>query len=219
MGSEDAARTVDRRCQARPAGATRLPTSAMRVALGLIAAIGLFSASEAFASDRVVGDFDGDGLRDHVAISHGDPRVLRVWLSSTHRIDVIHSPEPILHIAAADLDGDRRPELVARVSSKLRVWMRRNGRFHAYRPQHRSTLARLSRARNHASNADPLCAELSTTELVSPSLESSVLTTVHSVAVWIDPSNPVRGPTADAPVHPFLPRPPPDFHTGIVFRS
>ena len=209
MGLEDAAGTMDMRCQDSP-GRTPLRASAMRVAFGLITVIGLFCATDAFAGKRVVGDFDGDGLRDHVAISPEDPTVLRVWLSSTHRIDIIHSPEPILHIAAADLDGDRRTELVARVSSRLRVWMRRNGRFHAYRPQHHWALAGLAGARNHASNADPLCAELSTTELISPSLESSLLTTIQTVAVWIDPSNPIRGPTASAPVHPFLPRPPPD---------
>jgi hypothetical protein len=188
-----------------------LMTPALRRALGLIWVLGLCCAPAALASQRLAGDFDGDGLRDHIAVSRQDPTILRVWLSSTRRIDIIRSREPILHIAAADLDGDARPELVARLASSLRVWNRRNGRFHTYRPRARSAAPRLSRARNHASNADPLCADLSATEysLVAPSMESSTLVMPPLPAIWIDAGNPVRGPTSGAPVHPFTPRPPP----------
>jgi hypothetical protein len=179
--------------------------------LALAYATAFLCASPAFANQRVIADFDGDGVRDQVSLSRHDPTVVRVWLSSTRRIDVIHSREPILQIAAADLDGDARKELVARVPTSMRVWVRRNGHFQSYRPRHRAVTSRISRARSHGSNADPLNAELSVTEysLIAPSLESTVLALPPPRVAWTDGTNPVRGPSSGAPVHPFTPRPPP----------
>jgi hypothetical protein len=210
MGLERLALLPSRSRQGR-GRAGRLTTPALRRVVGLIWVLGLCCAPAALANRRLAGDFDGDGLRDRIAISRQDPTILRVWLSSTGRIDTIRSREPILHIATADLDGDTRPELVVRLASSLRVWNRGNGRFHTYRPRARWAVPRLSRARNHASNADPLCADLSATEylLVAPSTESSTLVMPPLPAIWIDAANPVRGPTSGAPVHPFTPRPPP----------
>jgi hypothetical protein len=179
--------------------------------LVVICAMAFFCAASAVAGERVVADLDGDGVRDHVSLSRRDPTLVRVWLSSTRQIDVIRSREPILHIAAADLDGDARKELVARGPASLRVWSRRSGHFQKYRPRHRPIARRISRARNHASNADPLCAELSATEYsaIAPSLDSILLAVPPLRRGWTDTANPVRGPTSSAPVHPFTPRPPP----------
>jgi hypothetical protein len=181
------------------------------VLLGLMCAALLLSATRAFANGRVSGDFDGDGIGDYGSVSTQDPTIVRIWLSSTNRMAVIHSREPVLQLAAADVDGDSRSDLVARVRSSLRVWVRKDGRFHRYRVRPRIVNSRFTRTRNHAGNADPLCAELNATEysLVSPSLHSTVLTMMPVLTGWIDLSHPVRGPTSGAPVFPFTPRPPP----------
>jgi hypothetical protein len=181
-------------------------------ALALTCAAAFFCAASAHASERVIADFDGDGVRDQVVVSRHDPTIMRVWLSSTRRVDIIRSREPILQIAAANLDDDARAELIARVPATLRVWAGRNGHFHTYRPRLGTITTRLSRARNHASNADPLCAEIGVWEcsVIAPSLQSTLLTTPPPPrAAWTDASNPVRGPTSRTPVHPFSPRPPP----------
>ena len=200
----------------RPALDTRLTALRRRppvrtLVLGLTCAALLLCATRAFASGRVFGDFDGDGIRDYGSISAQDPTIVRVWLSSTKRMAVIHSREPVLQLSAADVDGDSRSDLVARVRSSLRVWVRKDGRFHTYRVRPHVFNSRFTRTRNHAGNADPLCAELNATEysLVSPSLHSTVLTMMPVLTGWIDLSHPVRGPTSRSPVLPFTPRPPP----------
>jgi hypothetical protein len=137
---------------------------ARTLVLGLTCAALLLCATRAFASGRVFGDFDGDGIRDYGSVSAQDPTIVRVWLSSTKRVALIHSREPVLQLAAADMDGDSRSDLVARVRSSLRVWVRKDGRFRAYRVRPRILNSRFTRTRNHAGNADPLCAELNATE-------------------------------------------------------
>jgi hypothetical protein len=179
--------------------------------LVMTCAVLLMGGRQASASSRIVADFDGDGIGDHGAVSQHDPTVVRVWLSSTHRMALIHSREPVLSLAAADVDGDSRADLVARMKSAVRVWVRKNGRFHAYRVRNHSFASRFTRTRNRAGNADPLCAELNATDYshVAPSVQSTVLMMTPVRAVWTDLSHPVRGPTSGSPVSPFTPRPPP----------
>jgi hypothetical protein len=84
------------------------------------------------------GDFDGDGRRDWAAVDRDDPRLLHVYLSNTRQTTIIRSRTPIRALAAANLDGDQRQELVVRVGrSGLRVWKRGDSHFRrirAFRP-------------------------------------------------------------------------------------
>src|SRR3954471_1154904 len=85
-------------------------------------------------------DFDGDGQRDHVVVDRGDPLSVQVWLSATDTTQIIHTHVPLLQVIAADLDGDHRPELIARDSkSHLHVWTRAGDGFHRYRARKTST--------------------------------------------------------------------------------
>jgi hypothetical protein len=185
--------------------------SARTAVVWLTWALLMVCARHAAAADRVVADLDGDGVRDHVVVSQSDRTLVRVWLSSTHRMALIHSREPVLSLAAADVDGDSRADLVAGMKSAVRIWVRKDGRFRAYSVRNHSFNSRFSRTRNRAGNADPLCAELNATDYshVAPPVESTVLTMTPVRTVWTDLSHPVRGPTSGSPVLPFTPRPPP----------
>jgi len=80
-------------------------------------------------------DLDGDGRRDRFMVDHREPSVLHVWLSESDTTQVIRTRVQLLHVVAVDLDGDHRPELIARDShSQIHVWTRSRKRFHSYRP-------------------------------------------------------------------------------------
>src|SRR5262245_20429007 len=81
--------------------------------LGAISVCVLLWPGLASASEVLTVDFDGDGRHDLVTLSHRAPSVLRVWLSASHATEILHAPAPFLRVVAADLDGDRRPELIA----------------------------------------------------------------------------------------------------------
>ena len=91
----------------------------------------------AAASDHtVVGDFDGDGRHDRATLKrHGGASEIRIWLSTTSATTVIHSATHIGAIAARDLDGDHRDELIGRESLNLQVWTVREQRFHRLQSQ------------------------------------------------------------------------------------
>lgn len=95
----------------------------------------VLAASPALAGPSVVADFDGDGQRDHATLERHEPSVLRVWLSTTQTISILHTSSPILGMAARDLDGDRRDELIADVSSGLEVWTARRKGFQPFHPR------------------------------------------------------------------------------------
>lgn len=203
---------LERSCRLSAASRLRAGARSTRAAiLWLTCAVLLMCARQASASGRVVADFDGDGIRDHGVVSRHDPTIVRVWLSRTHRMALIHSREPLLSAAASDVSPDSSADVVARMKSAVREWVRKNGRSHAYRVRTHAFNSRFTRTRNHAGNADPLCAELNGTDYshVAPSVESTVLTMTPVRAVWTDLSHPVRGPTSSSPVLPFTPRPPP----------
>jgi len=86
----------------------------------------------AVASSRsVVGDFDGDGQHDRATLDRrGHATEIRIWLSTTQATTVIYSAARIGAIAARDLDGDHRDELIARTHARLHVWTVRSQRFH-----------------------------------------------------------------------------------------
>jgi hypothetical protein len=85
--------------------------------------VSLATPALAAAGQTVVADFDGDGKRD-VAVLHGHRTgLVQVWLSSTHTSRVLRAKRPLLHVAAVDLDGDGRAELIASDNgAHLVVW-------------------------------------------------------------------------------------------------
>jgi hypothetical protein len=112
----------------------------LRHAVWIACACVLLCAPIAAAADRsLAADFDGDGKSDRVAIDHTEPSLLHVWLSTTGRTDVIRNARTLFRIAATDLDGDDRPELIATDASPehLRVWKKDGARraFLAYAPR------------------------------------------------------------------------------------
>ncbi len=111
--------------------------SSMRRVLWLLCCAVLLGAPRVDARDpALAADFDGDGQRDRVTLSGEDSSVLHVWLSATGMTEIIRSREPVLHVVAADLDDDRRPELIASGrTAALGIWTRGSHGFRAFRPR------------------------------------------------------------------------------------
>jgi len=84
----------------------------------------LLAAPRAARADQsVFADFDGDGRRDEARVDELQRRTVNVWLSATQRSRVLRTARPILQLAAGDLDGDGRAELVAAGGDRgLVVW-------------------------------------------------------------------------------------------------
>lgn len=101
-----------------------LGAAPLRRLLWLFAASVLLCGRVAGAADQALyADFDGDGLGDHATVDSRTPTVLHVWLSRTGTTSLIRSGRSFLGIAAADLNGDRRAELIADdPSAELHVW-------------------------------------------------------------------------------------------------
>jgi hypothetical protein len=104
---------------------------------------------------RIFADFDADGRRDRVTLDAREPWIVRIWLSATRSTHVIRSVQPLRDITAVDLNGDRRPELIASGRSYgLQVWTRTAGGFIAY-PRHRPPFSRdVGGAGRHQVNDD-----------------------------------------------------------------
>jgi hypothetical protein len=100
----------------------------------------LLAARPAAADTQVVADFDGDGEQDRAVVDHR-ATTIRVWLSDSGRTEVIRSRSRHVQLAARDLDGDHRAELlVAGPKARLHVWALRpsSGAFVAVRRKARS---------------------------------------------------------------------------------
>ncbi len=77
----------------------------------------------ALADHLVAADFDGDGKRDFASVDRPLSPGVRVWLSSTRKSRLLTSERPLLDLAARDLDGDGRDELIAFDGSPtLQIW-------------------------------------------------------------------------------------------------
>jgi hypothetical protein len=159
----------------------------------------------------LIADFDGDGHGDHVTFTSREPSVVRVWLSATGTTHVIRSSEPLRAVAAADLDGDHRAELVASTrSTGLHVWTRGRNRFRTLHPNDTRQPAGFSSSRHRASEDGPQA---------PPGTDASgqttpvVLYAAHrgppARRAWTPAPRPVRGPTPSPSLTPFSPRPPP----------
>src|SRR5262245_50449182 len=123
--------------------ARALPRAAWLVWFGL-----LFGPHTVFASGlTVVADFDGDGRHDRAELERRESSLLRVWLSTSHRTSVVRSSSPILTIAASDLDGDGRHELIASGAlGRLHVWTKRRQGFVPLHPKHETARASSGKA-------------------------------------------------------------------------
>ena len=99
-------------------------------------------------------DLDGDGVADVVTHDRAEPSNVRIWLSRTGTSRVIRSPQPLVRVIAADLDGDQRLELVAAdARGRLRFWTPDAGKaFHTHRSHRPARLVRydLPKASAHA---------------------------------------------------------------------
>jgi hypothetical protein len=102
------------------------------MALAIVATACLLPSAARAAQLEVRADFDGDGLHDHATLDRIQPSLLRIWLSTTRTTVVVRSASPVTAVAAADLDGDRRAELIAIApDAALEVW---TGARHGFRP-------------------------------------------------------------------------------------
>ncbi len=174
----------------------------------------LMAPAATAAEPSLAADLDGDGVHDHVTLDGREPLLVRVWLSGTGTTSLIRSTTPVVRFAATDLDGDQRPELIARGNAAgLQVWSHRQHGFHSYRPRRTMPFA-LARPTRHSIDdrqAEPLSA--------------AFVRGVSSLALALSPQ--ARAPAAVAPLSAaaatflpqFLPldqhapRPPPALHT------
>jgi len=98
------------------------PVRARRVPFWLFWLALLLAPQVAWADSHIIADFDGDGRQDHAVVDHRSTAI-HVWLSGSRRISTIPNPTRARQLAARDLDGDRRDELlVAGASTGLAVW-------------------------------------------------------------------------------------------------
>jgi len=111
-------------------------TTVRRVFSIACACVVLLPIVAAAAERPLAADLDGDGQHDQLKVDrHRELSVVSVWLSGSNRTELIHTRLALVKVVAADLDGDQRPELIARDSeSRIRVWTRKGERFHSYRP-------------------------------------------------------------------------------------
>jgi hypothetical protein len=188
------------------------PTFARRQVFWMVCACVLLLPHVAAAQPSLAIDLDGDGRHDQVMLDRGDPSFLRVWLSASSTTQVIRSRVPLLQVVAADLDGDHRPELIARDGdSQLHVWKRKRKGFHSYRP--RDAAPRTLEQRNRRTIEDP------DTEapgiITSPSFAPFALTLCASSRAPGLQASGAGAPYAThtlrsvSAVDPFAPRPPP----------
>lgn len=96
----------------------------------------LLPHAAAAAEPSLAADFDGDGRRDYVLVDDATPSVVRIWLSASNTTQVIHAGTRLTAVVAADLDGDRVPELIGRGAGlRLHVWTSGRGAFQPYQPR------------------------------------------------------------------------------------
>jgi hypothetical protein len=168
-----------------------------------------------WAQLAVYADFDGDGRHDPVTLDRSE-RAVRVWLSRTGTTDVIGGQGPLLRVIATDLDGDRRPELVASdTSTGLHVWkIDGSNRFRSYPPLRSSSEAMLHSRGNTVDDA-PLAADdtLPTVRRAQEPLGARAVSLVSAARSQIRALQPDRVPSSTHGLTPSTPRAPPP-HIG-----
>jgi hypothetical protein len=98
------------------------------------------------AAEVYYADIDHDGIRDVVTVQTTPEPALKVWLSRTNTTLILPTKQQILAIAALDLTGDGRLQLVASdTSAKVHVWHEsRSGGLRRTRPRRQSPAAGVS---------------------------------------------------------------------------
>jgi hypothetical protein len=107
--------------------------------MALVALAGVWCPRWAAAAEFYA-DLDHDGIRDIVSIESVPQTGLRVWLSKSNSTLILRTRRQITHIAASDIDGDGRIDLVASdSSSRVHVWHRTTrGQLRVTRPRRAS---------------------------------------------------------------------------------
>jgi hypothetical protein len=135
----------------------------------------------------------------------------RIWLSASGTTQVLVSRRPLHDVAATDLDGDHRPELIASDGqSRIQVWTPRARGFRRYQPRASipNALASPASQRVDSHNREPEeiltgvafgPSELSRTEHLAPPAGASRVCVPRREATC----------TASPAAGPFSPRPPP----------
>ena len=157
-------------------------------------------------------DLDGDGHHDRVIVgSPSQASNVRVWLSTSQAEQRIRTRSTVLQIVASDLDGDNRPELIARDSkSRIHVWTRKGQKFHSYRPRS-STRGSLEADHHAVENDDEERPGATMSPRVVPFallLSPSPRAPGNNGAGAPAPDG-ARPPHTSTLVEPFAPRPPP----------
>jgi hypothetical protein len=133
----------------------RHPALTLRHAFWIACACVLLLPQFAAAEPSPVIDFDGDGRRDQFTLERGEPSVIRVWLSKSDTTQMIRTSVRLLRVAATDLDGDHRPELIALDrQSQIHAWTHEHKAFHPYRPRDVVPRARDQRNRRSVEDKD-----------------------------------------------------------------
>ncbi len=172
----------------------------------------LFAGFASAADPSLSADFDGDGHRDHAVLDHTEPSVLHVWLSATNVTATLRSQTPIIHLAATDLDGDRRFELIAGDRTGLKVWTKTHHDFRSYRPHHAAPVA-LTSPSHRALHDTTTDSESVVTVIAAPTLVITPSARPRAQARCARCAGPEFAPSvlSSLPHPPFAPRPPPQF--------
>jgi len=161
---------------------------------------------------KLFADFDADGRRDRVTLDAREPWIVRIWLSATRSTHIIRSAQPLRDITVVDLNGDRRPELIATSRSHgLQVWTKAPTGFVAY-PRHRRPFGREvgGRGRHRVDDErDELPPGITTAKLTPGLQASSINRRPASPHVGRRGAKQPPGGRAAVSLVPLSPRPPP----------
>jgi hypothetical protein len=189
-----------------------LPVSRLIRVLPLVGLCLLLLAPRAEAGRRrVCADFDADGHRDRVTLDAHEPWIVRIWLSATRSTHIIRSAQPLRDITAVDLNGDRRPELIASTRARgLQVWAKAPDGFVVYPHRARPPTRQASGAARHRLDDNN---EESPPEIANAKqIHAFVVTSFHrqaAIASVGSRADQPRGRRTPLQLAPLSPRPPP----------
>jgi len=188
----------------------RSVTALGRVVWIVCASLCLLPRLAAAAEPSLTIDLDGDGRHDRVVVDGRRPDTLQVWLSQSGTTHILRSHTPLQRVAARDLDGDLRPELIASDSeSRIHVWTPRGKKFHRYRPRQKLPEQLTSSTSQRLDGRGPDSGDTVTYSGFAPALLRASWQTptndTFRVLVLSGTHTKERAPA----VQPFAPRPPP----------
>jgi hypothetical protein len=179
--------------------------------LSLVCLCVLLLAPRAEANHRLFADFDADGRRDRVTLDAHEPRVVRIWLSATRSTHIIRSAQPLRDITAVDLNGDRRPELIATNRARgLQVWAKAPSGFVAYPHRARPPTRQASGSGRHRldDNNEESPPEIANAKQIPAFVVASFYRQPATAPVGSHADQP-RGRRTTFRLAPLSPRPPP----------